>query len=91
MKGVKIGLRKFSAFLISLGAYCVIFSITVFAGFIDANNIPNFAFQLGVGIASVTGVFYAGNVLSKKVGGYYTEGQQYPADSTQRPTGFPGI
>lgn len=68
MKWTERGLRKYSAFLISLFAYCVIFSITVFAGYIDSANIPTLAFQLGVGIASVTGVFYAGNVLSKKVG-----------------------
>lgn len=63
---VKPGLRKYSAFLISLLAYCAIYSVTVFAGFIDSANIPTLAFQLGVGIASVTGVFYAGNVLAKK-------------------------
>lgn len=68
MKWIKPGLRKYSAFLISLLAYCVIFSVTVFGSFIDGANIPTLAFQLGVGIASVTGVFYAGNVLSKKVG-----------------------
>ncbi|MBN8545780.1 MAG: hypothetical protein J0L60_06570 [Ignavibacteria bacterium] len=68
MKWTERGLRKYSAFLISLLAYCVIFSVTVFAKYIDSANIPAFAFQLGVGIASVTGVFYAGNVLSKKVG-----------------------
>jgi len=68
MKWIKPGLRKYSAFLISLLAYCVIYSVTVFAGYIDSANIPTLAFQLGLGIASVTGVFYAGNVLSKKVG-----------------------
>lgn len=68
MKWPERGVRKYSAFLISLLAYCAIFSVTVFGGFIDSANIPTLAFQLGVGIASVTGVFYAGNVLSKKVG-----------------------
>lgn len=83
MKWVRPGLRKYSAFLISLLAYCAIFSVTVFAKYIDSANIPAFAFQLGVGIASVTGVFYAGNVLSKKVGGY--EGFRYMGDSGNYP------
>jgi hypothetical protein len=70
MKWPERGVRKYSAFLISLFVYFAIFSVTVFGGFIDSSNIPTLAFQLGVGIASVTGVFYAGNVLSKKVSGY---------------------
>lgn len=70
MKWTERGLRKYSAFLISLLAYCVIFSVTVFGKFIDSANIPMLAFQLGLGIASVTGVFFASNVLSKKVSGY---------------------
>lgn len=70
MKWTERGLRKYGAFLISLLAYCVIFSVTVFGGFIESANIPILAFQLGLGIASVTGVFFASNVLSKKVSGY---------------------
>jgi hypothetical protein len=70
MKWPERGVRKYSAFLISLFVYFAIFSVTVFGGFIDSSNIPTLAFQLGVGIASVTGVFFASNVLSKKVSGY---------------------
>lgn len=89
MKWIKPGLRKYSAFLISLLAYCAIFSVTVFGGFIESANIPAFAFQLGVGIASVTGVFYAGNVLSKRIGGY--EGNRYMGDGGNYPASGWGV
>ncbi|MCA0387926.1 MAG: hypothetical protein LCH52_05470 [Bacteroidetes bacterium] len=64
----KIGFRKFAAFLLSLFVYVILFLTVVITGKINSPEVPTFAFQLGVGIASVTGAFYAGNVLSKKAG-----------------------
>lgn len=62
------GFRKFAAFLLSLLAYVALFLIVVLTGKVNSSEVPTFAFQLGVGIASVTAAFYAGNVLSKKAG-----------------------
>jgi formate hydrogenlyase subunit 3/multisubunit Na+/H+ antiporter MnhD subunit len=65
---IKVGFRKYSAFILSLVAYCVLFLVVVLNGSVKNENIPTFAFQLGLGISAVVGVFYAGNVLGKKVG-----------------------
>jgi hypothetical protein len=63
---VKIGLRKYSAFLLSLSIYAVLFISVIAFDLINSSEIPSFAFQLGVGISTVTGTFYAGNVMAKK-------------------------
>ena len=65
---MKAGFRKYSAFIFSLFAYCVLFLILTLNGMVKGETIPVFAFQLGLGIASVTAVYYGGNVLSKKAG-----------------------
>jgi len=62
----KTGWRKYVAFLLSLLTYVGLFLTTIFTGLVTDANIPTFAFQLGVGIATVVGVFYAGNVLTHK-------------------------
>lgn len=65
---IPVGMRKFTAFLLTLAAYCVLFLIVVNCDKINGENIPSFAFQLGMGLAAITGLFYAGNVAAKKVG-----------------------
>ncbi len=63
---ISIGWRKYSAFLISLAVYAVLFVLVLVFGFIQSPEIPAFAFQLGVGIASIGATYFAGNVLAKK-------------------------
>ncbi len=65
---VPVGLRKFTAFLLTLTAYCGLFIIVIISDKIGSESIPSFAFQLGMGLAAITGLFYAGNVAAKKVG-----------------------
>jgi hypothetical protein len=68
---ISIGWRKYSAFLISLCVYAVLFVLVLVFGFIQSPEIPAFAFQLGMGIASIGATYFAGNVLAKK----FQEGQ----------------
>lgn len=63
---ITYGMRKYSAFLISLSVYSALFLFAVIAGFVKDDSVPNLAFQLGVGISTVVGSYYAGNVLAKK-------------------------
>ncbi|GJQ33710.1 MAG: hypothetical protein HBSAPP04_25490 [Ignavibacteriaceae bacterium] len=66
---ISIGWRKYSAFIISLATYAVLFISVLVFGFINSPEIPAFAFQLGMGIAAIVSPFYVGNVIAKK----YTE------------------
>lgn len=63
---ISIGWRKYSAFIISLSTYAVLFISVLVFGFIQSPEIPAFAFQLGMGIASIGATYFAGNVLAKK-------------------------
>lgn len=65
---IPVGMRKFTAFLLTLAAYCGLFLIVISSDKVGGENIPAFAFQLGMGLAAITGLFYAGNVAAKKVG-----------------------
>lgn len=67
---LKVGFRKYVAFLLSLLTYAGLFLATIFLRLVTDQNIPTFAFQLGLGISTVVGTFYAGNVLTHK----YQEG-----------------
>ncbi|KAB2908937.1 MAG: hypothetical protein LC102_09060 [Ignavibacteriales bacterium] len=63
---ISIGWRKYSAFLFSLATYAVLFILVLVFRFINSTEIPAFAFQLGMGISAVTGVYYGGNALAKR-------------------------
>jgi len=63
---MRIGTRKFTAFLVSIGVYLFLFMFALAYGNVERGDVPNFAFQLGMGISVMTGVFYAGNVIAKK-------------------------
>lgn len=63
---ISIGWRKYSAFIISLATYAVLFVAVLVCGFINSAEIPAFAFQLGMGIAAIVSPFYIGNVVAKK-------------------------
>ena len=66
---MRIGTRKFLAFVLSLGAYMILFLVTLASGCVGKDEIAGFAFQLGMGISGIAGVFHAGNVLAKKYQG----------------------
>lgn len=66
---MRIGTRKFLAFVLSLGAYMVLFLVVIASDLVGKDDVAGFAFQLGMGIAGISGVFYAGNVIAKKYQG----------------------
>lgn len=66
---MRIGTRKFLAFVLSLGAYMILFLVAIASGNVGKEELAGFAFQLGMGIAGISGVFYAGNVMAKKFQG----------------------
>lgn len=62
---MKVGQRKFTAFLVSLAVYFILFFMVLAYNKVDKADIPAFALNLGTGLSIMNGVFYAGNVLSK--------------------------
>ena len=60
------GKRKFIAFLISVTVYLLLMTVPVLRSETDLTGLSNFAFQLGVGIMTVSGAFYAGNAFSNR-------------------------
>lgn len=66
---MRIGTRKFLAFVLSLGAYMILFLVAIASGNVGKEELAGFAFQLGMGISVMSGVFYAGNVIAKKYQG----------------------
>lgn len=63
---VKVGNRKFLAFVLSIALYGAVMLFVIVKGV--AVDLPSFAFQLGTGIAIISGPFYAGNVMAKGKG-----------------------
>jgi hypothetical protein len=62
---MKIGTRKFTAFLVSLGVYFFLFFLVLAYNKVEKGDIPSFALNLGMGLSVMNGAFYAGNVLAK--------------------------
>lgn len=62
------GKRKFVAFLISMSVYFVLCVLVIINLKPNSFNIESFVFQLGLGIMTISGAFYAGNAAVSRFG-----------------------
>ena len=59
------GKRKFIAFLVSMAVYFVLNTLVIVMVQPTSFSLEGFVLQLGIGIMTISGAFYAGNAVSK--------------------------